>query len=133
MFQYVTLFLAKPRGELIGRGERTNTDMKRERRKKKLKQRVHQNASEKKEKSLAEKLKPGGKKYTKGEAAAVIKKLTKDRNIVKMDETSNKITKSSTAFFAQLQDQVKSQIKSKAGNAVKKKDKHAHSAVKLKL
>jgi len=123
---------SKPRGELLGRAERTSTDMKRERRKKKMKQRVHQIASEKKEKTLAEKLKPG-KKYTKNEAAAVIKKLTKDRNIVKMDETSNKITKSSTAFFAQLQDQVKSQIKSKAGNAVKKKDKPIHSAVKLKL
>ena len=108
--------------------------MKRERRKKKLKQRVHQKASEKKEKKLVEKLKPGSsKKYTKGEAAAVIKKLTKDRNIVKMDETSNKIGKSSTAFFNQLQDQVKSQIKAKSGNPVKKKDKTAHSAVKLKL
>ncbi|XP_043281804.1 U3 small nucleolar ribonucleoprotein protein MPP10-like [Venturia canescens] len=124
----------KPRGELMGRGERTSTDMKRERRKKKLKQRTHQKASEKKEANLAEKLKASGKKYRKGEAAAVINKLMKARNIVKIDETNSKAPKSSTAFFAQLQDQVASRIKTKTGNTFKKKrGKNAHSAVKLKL
>lgn len=119
---------------MIGRAERTSTDMKRERRKKKLKQRVHQKASEKKEASLSEKLKASGKKYTKTEAASVINKLTKARNVVKIDETSSKAPKSSTDFFAQLQDQVATQIKSKVGNALKKsREKNANSAVKLKM
>lgn len=83
------------------------------------------------EKEKLKALKPG-KKY-KQNNAALVKKLTKDRNITKSDETGQKAPKSSTAFFTQLQDQVKSQIKAKVGPASTKKDKNALSAVKLKL
>lgn len=122
---------AKSHGDLIGKSERTKTDKKRERRKKKSKQRAKQQAMEKKEKLNA--LKPGIAKKNKKEKAALLKKLTKNRNITKSNETTHKITKSSTAFFTQLQDQVKSQIKTKIGSMSKKKDKKAISAVKLKL
>lgn len=102
--------------------------MKRERRRKKLKQRVKQQAIEKKEKLNA--LKPGIAKKNKDrkEKAALLKKVTKDRNVTKLDETTQKIAKSSTAFFTQLQDKVASK-KTKTG--YRKKDNV--SAVKLKL
>jgi GTP cyclohydrolase I len=104
--------------------------MKRERRRKKLRQRAKQQAIEKKEKLNA--LKPGiaKKKKDKKEKAALLKKVTKDRNVIKLDETTQKIAKSSTAFFTQLQDKVASK-KTKTG--YKKKDKNVVSAVKLKL
>ncbi|EFN77075.1 U3 small nucleolar ribonucleoprotein protein MPP10 [Harpegnathos saltator] len=124
---------AKPRGEVIGKSERTQTDKKRERRRKKLRQRSKQKAIKEKEKLRA--LKPGVAKKLKKDKE-LVKKLTKDRNITKADETSHKVTKSSTAFFTRLQDQVKSQVKVQAGGAgasKKKKAKNAVSAVKLKL
>ncbi|XP_046609774.1 U3 small nucleolar ribonucleoprotein protein MPP10 [Neodiprion virginianus] len=124
---------AKSRGDLIGRAERTETDMKRERRQKKLNQRDREKAKEKREKIVG-KLKPGlGNKYSKEKAAKMIDSLSKERNISKIDETSGKTAKSSTAFFDQLQDQVNFHIKSKDGNVRNKKDKKALSAVKLKL
>ncbi|XP_076249458.1 U3 small nucleolar ribonucleoprotein MPP10 [Calliopsis andreniformis] len=123
---------AKPRGDLIGKAERTKADMKRERRHKKMKQRARQKVMEQKEKLNA--MKPGvEKKYRNAKAAELVKKLTKNRNIIKMDETSQKVPKSSTAFFNQLQDQVKTHIKSKTDVNTKKKQKAALSAVKLKL
>lgn len=123
---------AKPRGDVIGKAERTKTDMKRDRRHKKLRQHARQEAMEKKEKLNA--LKPSvQKKYKKNKAAELVKKLSQNRNIIKMDETGQKVAKSSTAFFNQLQDQVKSHIKSKTGADTKKKQKTAVSAVKLKL
>ncbi|XP_043250272.1 U3 small nucleolar ribonucleoprotein protein MPP10 [Colletes gigas] len=123
---------AKSRGDPIGQSERTKTDMKRERRRKKMRQRARQEVMEKKEKLHA--MKPGiEKKYKKQKAAELAKKLSHSRNIIKMDETTQKVSKSSTAFFNQLQDQVKSHIKSKTGTETKKKQKNALSAVKLKL
>ncbi|CAK9800678.1 U3 small nucleolar ribonucleoprotein protein MPP10 [Anthophora quadrimaculata] len=123
---------AKPRGDLIGKAERTKTDMKRERRRKKLKQRARQQAMEQKEKLNA--VKPGvTKKYKKQKAAQLAKKLSNNRNIIQMDETGVKAPKSSTAFFNQLQEEVKSHIKTKTGANKKKKEKNALSAVKLKL
>ncbi|KAL6254363.1 hypothetical protein P5V15_014411 [Pogonomyrmex californicus] len=120
----------KPRGDLIGKSERTKTDKKRERRKKKSKQQAKQQAIEKKEKLKA--LQPGiAKKYkNKKEKDALLKKITKDRNITKLTETTHKVTKSSTAFFTQLQDQVKSKVKK---DSLSKKKTAATSAVKLKL
>lgn len=105
--------------------------MKRERRQKKLRQRVKHQRAEEKEKLKA--LAPGiAKKYkNKKENAALITKLTKDRKITKMDETTHKVAKSSTAFFAKLQAQVKTQLKAKTVS--KKKDSKALSAAKLKL
>lgn len=103
--------------------------MKRERRKKKLRQRAKQQVREKKEKLKA--LKPGISKKSKDkkEKEALLKKVTKDRNVTKLNETTHKIAKSSTAFFTQLQDQVKN----KNTKGPKKKDKKTVSAVKLKL
>lgn len=129
---YSFFFAAKPRGDVIGKAERTKTDMKRERRRKKVTQRARQEAVEKKEKLNA--LIPGvGKKYKKEKNAQLAKKLSKNRNIIQMDETSVKVPKSSTTFFNQLQDQVKSHIKGKAIANSKKKQKGTLSAVKLKL
>ncbi|KAG5326947.1 MPP10 protein, partial [Acromyrmex heyeri] len=110
----------KERGDLIGKSERTKTDMKRERRRKKSMQRAKQQAIEKKDKLRA--LQPGiAKKYKdKKEKAALVKKITKDRNVTKLNETTHKVAKSSTAFFTQLQNQVKSKIKK--DNLSKKKN-----------
>lgn len=129
----MSLFIANSRGDLIGKSERTKTDMKRERRRKKLRQRAKQRITEEKDKLKA--LKPGlAKKYkNRKENAALVKKLTKDRKITKMDETTQKVAKSSTAFFAKLQDQVKTQLKAKTVSTPKKKDNKALSAAKLKL
>jgi len=104
--------------------------MKRERRRKKSRQRAKQQAIEKKEKLRA--LQPGiAKKYKdKKEKAALLKKVTKDKNVTKLNETTHKVAKSSTAFFTQLQDQNKCKIKK--GNLAKKKTSAA-SAIKLKL
>lgn len=123
---------AKPRGDVIGKSERTKTDMKRERRRKKMRQRARQQAMEQKEKLNA--LKPGvAKKYKKEKATDLIKKLSKNRNIIKMDESSFKAPKSSTAFFNQLQDEVKSHIKAKTNTDSRKKQRNVLSAMKLKL
>ncbi|XP_015180787.1 PREDICTED: U3 small nucleolar ribonucleoprotein protein MPP10 [Polistes dominula] len=122
---------AKSRGDIIGKSERTTTDMKRERRKKKLKQKEKQKERERKIQLNA--MKPGmEKKYKKNINLELTKKLSKDRNITIADETTNKITKSSNAFFSQLQDQVKSHIKSKVNPMSKDKNKKT-SAAKLKL
>lgn len=122
----------KPRGEFMDKSERTATDMKRERRKKKLRQKEKQKNREKQEKLNT--MKPEiGKKYKKDKNLLLMKKLSKDRNITTVDETNSTIPKSSTAFFSQLQDQVKSHIKSKANLASKQKSKKSLSAVKLKL
>lgn len=104
--------------------------MKRERRRKKSRQGAKQQAVEKKEKLKA--LQPGiAKKYKdKKEKAALLEKVTKDRNITKLNETTHKVAKSSTAFFTQLQDQVKSKIKK---DSLSKKKTSAVSAIKLKL
>lgn len=104
--------------------------MKRERRRKKSRQRAKQQAIEKKEKLRA--LQPGiAKKYKDNkEKATLLKEVTKDKNVTKLNETTHKVAKSSTAFFTQLQDQVKNKIKK---NNSSKKKTSATSAVKLKL
>lgn len=122
----------KPRGDVMDKSERTSTDMKRERRKKKLRQKERQKDREKKEK-LNEIQTGIDKKYKKDKNILLVKKLTKNRNITMVDETNDKVTKSSTAFFSRLQDQAKSHIKSKVNLISKQKRKEALSAVKLKL
>lgn len=122
-------FSAKRKGELIGKTERSKTDKKRERRKKKMHQHVravHQ----------SKQLVDGAKQKKPGKNAAVLEKL-KGRNIINTEEDSSrkgeKSIKSSTAFFAQLQDQVESSIKAKTNKASSKKNKNTISAVRLKL
>lgn len=121
---------AKKRGDYLGKGERTKTDKKREVRKRKKKQREIQEAKEAKEKLKA--VSEVRKKRNKQSAKAV-EKLTKSRNVIKMDEKDHKTTKSSTAFFNQLQDEVQSLIKIKSSKKPEKKDKSRISAIKLKL
>lgn len=67
------------------------------------------------------------------QSAKAVEKLTKSRNVIKMDEKDHKTTKSSTAFFNQLQDEVQSLIKIKSSKKPEKKDKSRISAIKLKL
>ncbi|EFA08288.1 U3 small nucleolar ribonucleoprotein protein MPP10 [Tribolium castaneum] len=85
----------KPKGDLVGVKERTTTDKKRERRKKKLKQKIH--AKNKKE------------------------PVKKAKNVNLMEDKGKRI-KSSKEFFNQLQEQVQvSQIKRKAAPTTNKK------------
>ncbi|XP_074737118.1 U3 small nucleolar ribonucleoprotein MPP10 isoform X1 [Strix uralensis] len=121
-------------GDVKTDAEKTPTDKKRDRRKKKLRKRMRQREKEKRQK-LLEKIKPEqGTKLSKKAAAAKLKKLTKEgKASLLKDEGKDKVLKSSQAFFSQLQDQVKMQIKD--ANKVKKKQKKqkALSVHKLKL
>lgn len=131
-YLYFLFYVEKSRGDVMGKSERTITDMKRDRRKKKLRQKERRKDRERKERLNA--IKPGiEKKYKKDKNVLLMKKLSKDRNITMVDETIGKVTKSSSKFFTQLQDQVKSHVKSKVNQMSKEKSKKALSAVKLKL
>ena len=75
-----------------------------------------------------------GTKLSKKAAAAKLKKLTKEgKASLLKDEGKDKAVKSSQAFFSQLQDQVRMQIKD--ANKLKKKQKKQKdvSVHKLKL
>ncbi|XP_022913796.2 U3 small nucleolar ribonucleoprotein protein MPP10 [Onthophagus taurus] len=123
------------KGDIIGKNERSDTDKNRERRKKKRKQQVHALRKEKKE-ALINKLNPGlGNKYSKEKAKKQLEKIVKDKNVDKMDESyGSKSVKSSTAFFNQLQDEVKSQIKNKVQMKKRKNlNNTGLSAKKMKL
>ncbi|XP_059679901.1 U3 small nucleolar ribonucleoprotein protein MPP10 [Gavia stellata] len=121
-------------GDVKTDAEKTPTDKKRERRKKKLRKRMKLREKEKRQK-LLEKMKPEqGTKLSKKAAAAQLKRLTKEgKASLLKDEGKDKVLKSSQAFFSQLQDQVKMQIKD--ANKLKKKQKtqKALSVHKLKL
>ncbi|KAM6302119.1 U3 small nucleolar ribonucleoprotein MPP10 [Podargus strigoides] len=121
-------------GDVKTDAEKTPTDKKRERRKKKLRKRMKQREKEKRQK-LLEKMKPEqGTKLSKKAAAAKLKRLTKEgKASLLKDEGKDKVLKSSQAFFSQLQDQVKMQIKD--ANTLKKKQKKQNtlSVHKLKL
>uniref|UniRef100_A0A8B9Q3C0 U3 small nucleolar ribonucleoprotein protein MPP10 n=1 Tax=Apteryx owenii TaxID=8824 RepID=A0A8B9Q3C0_APTOW len=121
-------------GDVKADAEKTPTDKKRERRKKKLRKRMKLREKERRQK-LLEKMKPEqGTKLSKKAAAAKLKQLTKEgKASLLKDEGKDKVLKSSQAFFSQLQDQVKMQIKD--ANKLKKKQKKQHeiSVHKLKL
>lgn len=121
-------------GDVKTDAEKTATDKKRERRKKKLRKRIKLKEKEKRQK-LLEKMKPEqGTKLSKKAAAAKLKKLTKEgKASLLKDEGKDKAVKSSQAFFSQLQDQVRMQIKD--ANKLKKKQKKQKdvSVHKLKL
>uniref|UniRef100_A0A8D0BMN8 U3 small nucleolar ribonucleoprotein protein MPP10 n=1 Tax=Salvator merianae TaxID=96440 RepID=A0A8D0BMN8_SALMN len=119
-------------GDVKTDAEKTSADRKRERRKKKLMKRMKLKAREKRQK-LLEKKPEQNLKLSKKAAAAQLKKLTKDRRTSLLkDDGKDKAVKSSQAFFSQLQDQVKMQIKD-AKKSQKKTKNRELSAQKLKL
>ncbi|XP_061303105.1 U3 small nucleolar ribonucleoprotein protein MPP10 isoform X1 [Pezoporus flaviventris] len=121
-------------GDVKTDAEKTPTDKKRERRKKKLRKRMKQREKAKRQK-LLEKMKPEqGTKLSKKAAAATLKRLTKEGKVSLLkDEGKDKVLKSSQAFFSQLQDQVKMQIKDASKLKKKQKKQTATSVHKLKL
>ncbi|NXS52778.1 MPP10 protein, partial [Brachypteracias leptosomus] len=121
-------------GDVKTDAEKTPTDKKRERRKKKLRKRMKIREKEKRQK-LLEKMKPEqGTMLSKKAAAAKLKRLTKEgKASLLKDEGKDKALKSSQAFFSQLQDQVKMQIKDASQLKKKEKKQKALSVHKLKL
>nr|XP_019935815.1 PREDICTED: U3 small nucleolar ribonucleoprotein protein MPP10 [Paralichthys olivaceus] len=121
-------------GDVLGDVEKTSTDKKRERRHKKKVKRLKI-----KEKETRQKLKEASrtgenKKSTKTEVTENLKKLTKGgKATILKDEGKDKALRSSQAFFSQLQDQVKSQIKGAKDQSSKKKKHKEVSVSKLKL
>ncbi|KAK6294649.1 hypothetical protein J4Q44_G00354790 [Coregonus suidteri] len=121
-------------GDVLGDSEKTSTDKKRDRRKKKKVKRIKIQEKEKRQK-LKEANRTGeNKKQSKAEVAENLKKLTKGGKATLLkDEGKDKALRSSSAFFSQLQDQVKSQIKGAKDPGSKKKKHKELSASKLKL
>ncbi|XP_018407771.1 PREDICTED: U3 small nucleolar ribonucleoprotein protein MPP10 [Nanorana parkeri] len=121
-------------GDIKTNAEKTASDKKRERRKKKTVKKFKIKEKEKRQKLAEEQRAEKGKKPTKEAAEANIKKLTKEgKATVLKDEGKDKALKSSQAFFSQLQDQVRSQIKSAKSAHKKPKKSNQLSAHKLKL
>ncbi|PSN31299.1 U3 small nucleolar ribonucleoprotein MPP10 [Blattella germanica] len=122
------------KGNVIGKAERTVTDKKREHRKKKAQQRKRKREQVKRE-QLVEKLRPGlGNKYSKEKAKRDLENVIKNSNVTQMEEKdSGKAVKSSTAFFNQLQDEVKTLIKRKTTDKDFSKNSIRPSAKRLKL
>ncbi|XP_008403363.1 U3 small nucleolar ribonucleoprotein MPP10 isoform X2 [Poecilia reticulata] len=121
-------------GDLLGDTEKTSTDKKRERRHKKKAKRLKIQEKEKRQKLKEASRTGGNKKPSKAEVTENLKKLTKGgKAVILKDEGKDKALRSSQAFFSQLQDQVKSQIKSTKEQSSKKKKQKEVSVSKLKL
>ncbi|XP_053573529.1 U3 small nucleolar ribonucleoprotein protein MPP10 [Bombina bombina] len=121
-------------GDVKTDAEKTTTDKKRERRKKKAMKKLKIKEREKRQQLALKTREEKGKKYTKEAAAADLKKVTKEgKATVLKDEGKDKALKSSHAFFSQLQDQVKLQVKGAKMAQKKSKKENVLSAHKLKL
>lgn len=120
-------------GDLLGDTEKTTTDKKRDRRKKKKLKRLKVQERETRQKLKQMKGGENGKK-SKAEVEQTLKKLTKGGKAkVLTNDGMDKALRSSQAFFSQLQDQVKSQIKGSKDKTAKKKKQKEVSVNKLKL
>lgn len=119
--------------EIKGDAEKTDTDRKRERRSKKLHQRMK--AKDKKKKKLIKQLNPGlGNKYAKKKALERIEKESKTiKNVsVIKEDSGEKALKSSSAFFSRLHDEVKNQVaNSKKSKSTKKNTTKSTSKLRL--
>lgn len=100
---------AKSKGEMIGKSERTTTDKKRDRRQKKMKQKLKFKNAESKEKLDSQKLGLKNKKVSD----KFLQKITKSSNVTQLKESKDKYIKSSKSFFSKLEDETKSKIKQK--------------------
>ncbi|XP_008291311.1 U3 small nucleolar ribonucleoprotein MPP10 [Stegastes partitus] len=121
-------------GDLLGGTEKTSTDKKRERRHKKKVKRLKIKEKEKRQKLKEASTIGENKKPSKAEVTESLKKLTKGgKATVLKDEGKDKALRSSQAFFSQLQDQVRSQIKGAKDQSAKKKRSKELSVSKLKL
>ncbi|XP_039866700.1 U3 small nucleolar ribonucleoprotein protein MPP10 [Simochromis diagramma] len=121
-------------GDLLGATEKTSTDKKRERRNKKKVKRLKIKEKEKKQKLKEANKTEENKKPSKAQVTETLKKVTKGgKATILKDEGKDKALRSSQAFFSQLQDQVKSQIKSAKDQPSKKKKNKEVSVSKLKL
>ncbi|XP_030044390.1 U3 small nucleolar ribonucleoprotein MPP10 [Microcaecilia unicolor] len=122
-------------GDVKTDSEKTATDKKRERRRKKHQKGLRLREKLKRQK-LLEKTKLGDaqNRYDKQVTSARLKKLTKEGKATLLtDQGKDKALKSSQAFFSQLQDQVRSQIKVTKEAQKKSKKPQELSAHKLKL
>lgn len=117
---------AKSRRPDLGDTEKTETDRKRERRLKKQRKRL-KTAEKKQREKISLKLRPGlGNKYSK----KALDKRMKERE---ESEAVDKSLKSSSRFFAKLQEQVKEQVMSEKGAGRADWNKQRTSAQQYKL
>nr|CAG4649497.1 EOG090X09DZ [Scapholeberis mucronata]SVE93737.1 EOG090X09DZ [Scapholeberis mucronata] len=115
------------RGVLKGSTEKEKTDRLRERRKKKVAQRVRHKERERTEKAV-DKANPGpGNKHAKARVLQNLEKAEKEGTVSLIKESRSNAPKSSTAFFKQLQDDVAASVdavkKSKLKNSQKNKQR----------
>ncbi|XP_004409806.1 PREDICTED: U3 small nucleolar ribonucleoprotein protein MPP10 [Odobenus rosmarus divergens] len=121
-------------GDVKTAAEKTATDKKRERRKKKYQKHMKLKEKEKRRKLLEKNHPDQAEKYTKAVASQKLKQLTKTgKASLLKDEGKDKALKSSQAFFSKLQDQVKMQISDAKKTEKKKKKRQDISVHKLKL
>uniref|UniRef100_A0A182VUA6 U3 small nucleolar ribonucleoprotein protein MPP10 n=1 Tax=Anopheles minimus TaxID=112268 RepID=A0A182VUA6_9DIPT len=120
----------RPKGDVMSKEERTKTDQNRERRlKKRFQQQKFRREAEREQKQLEKAAGKSSSKQNRELQTSLLKKVTKAKNVQQMVETSSGPSKSSSAFFSQLQDEVRSQVKAKADGTVKKKKKNTENFI----
>uniref|UniRef100_A0A4W3IAS6 U3 small nucleolar ribonucleoprotein protein MPP10 n=1 Tax=Callorhinchus milii TaxID=7868 RepID=A0A4W3IAS6_CALMI len=121
-------------GDVKGDTEKTTTDKKRERKKKKKMKSLRMKEKEKRRKLREEQNPSLSNKLSRAGAAEKLKKLTRDgKTTLLKDDGKDKALRTSQAFFSQLQDQVKMELKGAKSKNNKKKRGAELSASRLKL